>query len=231
MILTAAHCVDDEDLDLSGGHVESSLVDRVQALGETALDVERLFECPQDGNSARRPYSGCIVCDTINQERLMRRLQDFATRQGGAMRTLILALLLVGLAAACGGETTAEEAGETATEEAGETATEEAIYGGVAGLTAGACFLQSSTDGGTTYDVVDCGVIHDGEVTTVEDCKPGDDDTRLGAIASYVGVSVAELPDWLNSNELAARENWNIELGSLCYLGAAEGQLTGSYRG
>jgi hypothetical protein len=136
------------------------------------------------------------------------------------MRALILALLLVGLTAACGGE--------TATEEAGETANEADIYG-VSGLTTGDCFLQSSTDAGTTYDVVDCGVAHDGEVTTVEYCLG--DDARLGAIASYVGVSVAELFDWLDSQGLVAKENWNIELGSLCYLGAAEGQLTGSYRG
>ena len=138
------------------------------------------------------------------------------------MRALILALLLVGLTAACGGE--------TANEEAGETANDEATYGAT-GLTTGDCFLQSSTDAGTTYEVVDCGVAHDGEVTTVEYCLPGDDDARLGAIASYAGVSVEELLDWLDSHELVARENWNIELGSLCYLGAAEGQLTGSYRG
>ena len=147
------------------------------------------------------------------------------------MRAVLVVVLLAALTAACDGGTTTDEAGDTATQEASGAAAEEAVWSdGISELRSGDCFLKSATDESTTFDLLDCGVTHDGEVTTVEDCLHGDDEVRLAAIASFVDVPVEELFNWLDSQQLVAMEHWKLGVGSVCYLAAVDGQLTVSYR-
>jgi len=147
------------------------------------------------------------------------------------MRTGLIVGLLVALISACDGGTTTDEAGDPATQEASGAAAEDAVWSdGLSELRSGDCFLESATDESTTFDLVDCGVPHDGEVTTVAGCLGGNDEVRLAAIASFVDVPVEELFNWLDSQQLVAMEHWKLGVGSVCYLAAVDGQLTVSYR-
>ncbi len=170
------------------------------------------------------------------------------------MRRLFALLLVVLLLAACGGDDAVQETGastsvaptttvaaQTTTTAAPTTtvAEEEPWVDGSTVLRAGDCFIEVEGDDDDSIDreVVPCDTSHFGEViATGSACPAGIEATEFGALASdYVGVAEADVFDWLEGEGVVGRAMVRFDdaghlAGTACYLEAAEGSLTGSYR-